>query len=319
MYRSNTQSSGFTIIELIIVVVIIGILVAIVSASYVGITKNAEEKSAAAMARQVGDKAKLYQVNNGSYPDSMASLDLGGPDESKIQYEKTDEGFCVTTIIGKSSAFTTQSSIPGAGGCPGHAQSGRPAIVNLAFTPSAEDVNRGWHSNNSSVYPREFDNSRVRTGNYSVSSYNVDGATTLLSLYAVGGNDGYGFQVEGNKTYTISVYFTSDVPHKSRISCSFRSDGSYVSAGTSEYVTGTVGKWTRVNYTCSTNQVNTDRLRVGGSVVALSSQPAGTKACMDDFMATEGDVLYEYSDGNSPDWIWKGAQNNSVSVGPALL
>lgn len=318
MYRSNTQSSGFTIIELIIVVVIIGILVAIVSASYVGITKNAEEKSAAAMARQVGDKAKLYQVNNGSYPDSMASLDLGGPDESKIQYEKTDEGFCVTTIIGKSSAFTTQSSIPGAGGCPGHAQSGRPAIINLALNPSAEKFDKGWYSNNSADYPRIFDSSKARTGNYSVSSAHKNVSNSLLSLYAIGAQEGSGFPVESNKPYTVSVYFTSDVPHKGYMYCSFRSNGAYTTVGSAPQITGKVGEWTRTSYTCN-SPANTDRLRIIGVVLSLTSQPAGTKAYMDDFMVTEGTTLYEYSDGNTQDWMWKGEQNYSISVGPALL
>ena len=51
--KTSTVSRGFTIIELLIVIVIIGILVAITAVSYNGITKSAKESALKSDLKQI--------------------------------------------------------------------------------------------------------------------------------------------------------------------------------------------------------------------------------------------------------------------------
>lgn len=74
--KNNTQ--GFTIVELLIVIVVIAILAAITIVSYNGITARANTSAAAASASTVQKKAELYAADGptGRYP--VAITDLTG-------------------------------------------------------------------------------------------------------------------------------------------------------------------------------------------------------------------------------------------------
>ena len=59
---------GFTIVELLIVVVVIGILAAIVTVAYTGITQRAENTKTVTGVNQAIKLLSLYKVTNGIYP-----------------------------------------------------------------------------------------------------------------------------------------------------------------------------------------------------------------------------------------------------------
>lgn len=72
MSRSNDgRLAAFTIVELLIVIVIIGILAAITIVSYTGITKRAGEATLSADLANASKKIKLYNADHGFYPDRM--------------------------------------------------------------------------------------------------------------------------------------------------------------------------------------------------------------------------------------------------------
>jgi prepilin-type N-terminal cleavage/methylation domain-containing protein len=73
-YKKYT--SGFTIVELLIVVVVIAILAAITIVSYNGITKRANESTMQSAAKQVGSAISLYKADNGAYPASLSVLGI---------------------------------------------------------------------------------------------------------------------------------------------------------------------------------------------------------------------------------------------------
>lgn len=65
---------GFTIVELLIVIVIIGILAAIVIVAYNGITSQALESAAKSDLANFHKKAEMFKAENGHYPSSIANL-----------------------------------------------------------------------------------------------------------------------------------------------------------------------------------------------------------------------------------------------------
>ena len=73
--KSNTTAQkGFTIVELLIVVVVIAILAAITIVSYNGITNRANQSAAKSAASTAQKKIELYNSEVGNYPISLVTL-----------------------------------------------------------------------------------------------------------------------------------------------------------------------------------------------------------------------------------------------------
>jgi len=70
----NKRASGFTIVELLIVIVVIAILAAITIVAYNGIQNRANDSAVQSdLARDV-KSIELYRVDNGNYPASYTNL-----------------------------------------------------------------------------------------------------------------------------------------------------------------------------------------------------------------------------------------------------
>ena len=74
----NCKQKGFTIVELLIVIVVIGILAAISIVAYSTITARANAATAASAAKAVKDVAENYKGANSKYPNSRALFLSGG-------------------------------------------------------------------------------------------------------------------------------------------------------------------------------------------------------------------------------------------------
>ena len=72
--RQNHARGGFTLIEILLVVVIIGILAAVAIPRLGGRVKQAQIAAAQADVNNIGMALRLYEVDNGSYPGSLQSL-----------------------------------------------------------------------------------------------------------------------------------------------------------------------------------------------------------------------------------------------------
>lgn len=70
--NKDTKQKGFTIVELLIVIVVIGILAAIVIVAYQGVTARSKKTSYETAAKAVLKKIELYNVAKGGYPSSPA-------------------------------------------------------------------------------------------------------------------------------------------------------------------------------------------------------------------------------------------------------
>lgn len=73
----NYRRKGFTIVELLIVIVVIAILAAITVVSYNGIKRRAEDTARYADLVQVDRLIQLYRIQNGRYPVTASQMTPG--------------------------------------------------------------------------------------------------------------------------------------------------------------------------------------------------------------------------------------------------
>jgi type IV pilus assembly protein PilA len=98
--KKMKNRKGFTLIELIVVIVIIGILAAILIPRLTGFTDRAHETQAVVWAKEVATAIDGYQAENGGWPgdankDEIAQL--SGVSASAITFDADgDGGFKVT-------------------------------------------------------------------------------------------------------------------------------------------------------------------------------------------------------------------------------
>ena len=79
------KEKGFTIVELLIVIVVIAILAAISIVAYNGIQSRAKTTAGQQLANQIVKKIELYQASTGSYPiGGITASSLSSVDEAKV-------------------------------------------------------------------------------------------------------------------------------------------------------------------------------------------------------------------------------------------
>ena len=83
MSLKQTKSRGFTIVELLIVIVVIAILAAITIVAYNGIQNRAKQSAAQSLANSVVKKTEAYNTIQSSYPANKAAY-ASGPTEAVL-------------------------------------------------------------------------------------------------------------------------------------------------------------------------------------------------------------------------------------------
>ena len=74
MTTKNIKNQGFTLVELLIVIVIIAILTVVSLVAYNGLQNQAKTSAAQSAADAVAKKAELYNTSKSSYPDALSKL-----------------------------------------------------------------------------------------------------------------------------------------------------------------------------------------------------------------------------------------------------
>ena len=68
------RRSGFTLIELIVVIALVAVLAAVVAPNLLGKATEANRKSAGIQLEKVGNAVELYRLETGRYPEELIDL-----------------------------------------------------------------------------------------------------------------------------------------------------------------------------------------------------------------------------------------------------
>jgi len=107
--KKNRNIRAFTIVELLVVIVVIGILAAITVISYTGISQKAITTSLKSDLSNASKQLELDKAVNGSYPISASAADSGrglrySPNTS-LQYTVNSNGFCIGSLSSVNSSI----------------------------------------------------------------------------------------------------------------------------------------------------------------------------------------------------------------------
>lgn len=306
-WAAKQTRSGFTIVELLIVVVVIAILAAITIVAYNGIQNRAKESALQSAVAQAGKKVAAYGVQNSdTFPADKAAFmtqaNLSDTSDTTYSYMAGDtaRGYCVSATSSNAAlpqyAFSSTSGGAVKGLC----------VKNFAMNPSMEAAGTtGWGPRLSASLSRVTTESHSGSASMSVTTPGaiVDEG---LNMAVNGGSVSSG--LTGVHTGSAWVKAPAGVALRIMIE-EYTSGGSYV-AGTMNTFTGT-GAWQRVSVTRTLVDA-TSRYVVN---VRTNAAVAATYY-VDDVMITAGPTLYVYGDGRTPGWNWSGATDASASFGP---
>lgn len=303
---------GFTIVELLIVIVVIGLLAAISIVAYNGIQARARASAASSALSQAAKKIAVWQVDNPSVsPPNLAAAGVNNGNDVAFQYSQTSSGtsYCITATSGTVSYRITDTTKPTAGGCAGHGTGGQSAVTNLATNPSFE-TNTTTHNGARGVLTLDATKgaSGLASGKY-VADGTVGANYLVTTLSSVGG-DITGQKVSASikaqrdatvESLVLRIYFR-DAANVILLSI----DGSSVALNTSGWTEASVSG---VAPSGTTNVVFY-------SLLTPNSMVAGTTVWFDAMMVRIGDPV-SYYDGSSTNWVWNGTANASTSTGPS--
>lgn len=342
-----SKKDGFTIVELLIVVVVIAILAAITIVAYNGISNRAKLSALTSTASQASKKVLLYATTNSeAYPNTLADVGIVNAGGKTYQYSVNSstnpQGFCLSVADGSTSVYTatnftytgssTQTlnqSSPVVGSCPGHSGGGQTLITNAAINPrglstngsewgTRYGTNRTWVTGVSDGPTADL-NSYVRFTQVSTQSGSGRGIDLRTNL-DTNPSATQAWPVTAGEPLTLSLYTRSSVSN-TKLQIIYRvhdGTGTWLGSGGvfCPAVNYTANTWVRI--TCDINPPATGYLGATARYQDSASWPSGSTIDATGLMLSNGSTVPAFADGNSPGWVWTGAANSSASTGPAL-
>ena len=128
IFNSKPTTKGFTIVELIIVIVVIGILATITIVAYAGIQNRAKAASSQSAASQGAKKIMLFAVQNSeNYPAILSEVGVVDTTTASYQYSVNNNvvprTFCLTAKVSSYDYYVSNTQLtPIPGVCAGHSE-----------------------------------------------------------------------------------------------------------------------------------------------------------------------------------------------------
>src|SRR5690349_20499325 len=99
--KRGQKLTGFTIVELLVVIVVIAVLAAITIVAFNGVQQRARASAAVSSLSQSKKKLELYKAENGLYP-TTGNLASAGVTDGDTVFQYTSDGatFCMTGTNG---------------------------------------------------------------------------------------------------------------------------------------------------------------------------------------------------------------------------
>jgi len=325
--HSRLFKKGFTVIELVVVIIVVGILVVIGRAAYNGVQDQGRLVALKSDLSNAPAALELFrkQAADGNYPVNLDEAKLTKSDGIEFQYwsdaTTTPVSYCLTGTVKKTSYYiTSDDNRPEPGACRGHGINGVPAIVNLVKNPSFEtggDISATTMSQNSwaggsGITP--VVGSIPTSGAYSGSAFrrwNLGGVNTTVGYAYIAAK----VPVETESDIVMSFYVRSSTAASiSAYLYSYDSAGAAATNYNGTAVSVAANTWTRVSVSAAIPATGVDTVRPAIRV-GTGSTSAGQNIDVDAIMLSVGTTLYNYRDGNNTNWIWNGTPNDSTSSG----
>lgn len=96
------KRNGFTIVELLVVVAIIGVLLGIVSTATIGAIRNGRAKRAEAMGKVLNQAIASYYATEGKWPDAIEGKAGNMGDKEKVTLSANEADQVFRQVVGKS-------------------------------------------------------------------------------------------------------------------------------------------------------------------------------------------------------------------------
>ena len=306
MWAKNKQS-GFTIVELLIVIVVIGILAAITIVAYNGIQQRAQTATLQSDLEGAAKQLAMDQVTNSAYPATVAAANNGaglkaspGTSYSYIVNNSITPVYYCLAETNTASSLTyfvnSTTNTPQVGGC---------SVTNLVTNPGVELSVSPWQAPFGTWNSGNLDTSQQYSGATSYkatrSAVSSDARMARLVLINLG---------VGSYEYSSWVYVADSAIGNLLLTVEYA--GSVGAYGVAISSGGAIGRWVRVSVPFTVTTAGNVYINYCAGLNQIGS------IYIDAALLTVGPTLYNYADGNSPNWSWTGTPNASTSTGPPL-